>query len=412
MPDITSLKLSMKLPEIPKLLFSSSVSIAMLLVLLARPALAQVTGSSIWSIVASPEGSNADLSNNYLYGVSALSDSDVWAVGKFNTLSGGVIDQTLSEHWNGSAWSVVSTPNVGSLGSELLAVSAVADNNVWAVGDFSTSNDVSGRRTLIEHFDGSKWLVVPSPSPSQQGDFLTGVTALAANNVWAVGWFVPGGLAPLILHWNGTAWSVVTNGVPSDGILHSITALSPNDIWAVGESGAGPTNFEMHWNGVQWSVAPSASFPSGGQESLRGVSAASSNDVWAVGSYAPTIFAELQTLAVHWDGKQWSKVTTPDVDAFFNLLFSVAVVKSNDAWAVGYAYTVNGLNFHTLIEHWNGSQWSIVPSPNVSGKVGRADELDGVTLSGATTLWSVGTFIRNGHTHAGLRTLVVHTAQG
>ncbi len=204
----------------------------------------------------------------------------------------------------------------------------------------------------------------------------------------------------------------MTNGVPSGGILHSITAFSPNDIWAVGESGNGPTNFEMHWNGVQWSVAPFASFPTGGQESLRGVAAASSTDVWAVGSYAPTVFAELQTLAVHWDGKKWSRVTTPNVDAFFNLFFSVAVVKSNDVWAVGYAYTPNGLNFHTLIEHWNGSQWSIVPSPNVPNKVGRSDELDGVTVSGATTLWSVGTFVRLSRTHGGLRTLALHTTQG
>ncbi len=179
----------LKLPRLPKLLLSSSASMILLILLLARPALAQVTGSSIWSIVSSSNGSNAGLSNNYLYGVSALSDSEVWAVGKFNTLSGGVIDQTMTEHWNGTAWSVVPTPNVSSQGSELLAVSALASNNVWAVGDLSTSNNVNGRRTLIEHFDGSAWSVIPSPNPSQQGDNLTGVVALASNNVWAVGWF-------------------------------------------------------------------------------------------------------------------------------------------------------------------------------------------------------------------------------
>lgn len=397
-------------------LFTGMLSFLLLLVLslvLVRPVGAQTGSGSLWSIVKSPNGSEAGLSNNYLYGVSALSDSDVWAVGKFNTLSGGVIDQTMTEHWNGSAWSIVSTPAVSSQGSELLGVSALTPNDVWAVGDLSTSNNVNGRRTLIEHFNGTAWSMVPSPNPSQQGDNLTGVTALAANNVWAVGWFdnpASGALAPLILHWNGTVWSIVTSGVPSGGdiILHGVTAISANDIWAVGEFGSGPTNIEMHWNGKQWSTT-FASFSSGGQESLRGVSGASSSDVWAVGSYAPTIFAELQTLIVHWDGKQWSQVASPNLDTFFNLFFGVAVVKSNDVWAVGYAYTTNGLSFQTLIEHWNGTQWSIVPSPNVG--VG-GNQLDGVVVSSATTLWTAGTYLKLKRGHGGLRTLVLHTTRG
>ena len=347
-------------------------------------------------------------------GVSALSDADVWTVGSFSSSGGNNIDQTLTEHWNGSAWSVVHTPNVGTQGSKLQAVSALSDTNVWAVGESNSSGSANNDLTLIEHFNGSAWSVVPSPNPSNEGDFLTGVAALAANNVWAAGWFdnpVAGALAPLILHWDGTTWSVVTNGVPTGGdiVLHGITALSANDV---GEFGGGPTNFAMHWDGTQWSVTNSASFPSGGQETLAGVSAASSKDVWAAGSYAPTVFAELQTLAIHWDGKQWSKVTTPDVDQFFNRLLGVVVVKSNDVWAVGYAYTPDGLNFHTLTEHWNGSRWSIVPSPNITREGSSANQLDGVTVSGPTTLWAAGTFENFGQGNRGLSTLTLHTTRG
>jgi hypothetical protein len=396
----------------------ASVLLVVALPLLAPPGAAHAASGPSWSIVPSANASTTSVSNNVLTGVSALSNTDVWAVGYFNSTSNNVINQTLAEHWNGTAWSLVPTPNVGTMGSQLQGVSALSDTDVWAVGNFSTSSTASGGRTLIEHFDGTAWSVVASPSPSTQGDFLTAVIALASNNSWAVGWFddqAAGTLAPLVLHWNGTTWSIVTAGIPAGSILQAITAISPTDIWAVGESADGGSNFELHWNGSHWSVAGGASFSNGGQQTLMGVAAASTSDVWAVGSYAPTVFAELQTLAVHWNGTQWSKVTTLDVDQYFNRLLGVAAVSSTDVWAVGYAYTTNGLDFHTLVEHWNGTQWSIVASPNVPSSQGGADELDSVTLTGASTptdLWAVGSFDSFVKGNPGLRTLTEHTTQG
>src|SRR5204862_93380 len=85
------------------------------------------------------------------------------------------------------------------------------------------------------------------------------------------------------------------------------------------------------------------------------------NDIWAVGMYAPNSYA--QTLILHWDGTQWSIVPSPIPGTLFNSLNGVAAVASNDAWAVGY-YQVYGNTFQTLTEHWNGTSWSIVPSPN------------------------------------------------
>jgi hypothetical protein len=140
-----------------------------------------------------------------------------------------------------------------------------------------------------------------------------------------------------------------TKGSPvgSGIILEAVSALSSRDIWAVGEDALGSTNFELHFNGTAWKVAPSASFPNGGQQFVSGVAVWNSSDVWAVGSYVPTVFAEQQTLALQWNGKAWKQVATPNVDECFNEFFDVAVVKSNDVWAVGYAYTRNGLNFDT-----------------------------------------------------------------
>lgn len=366
--------------------------------------------SVIWRAVPSPNPSTTPVSNNVLSGVSALADGDVWAVGSYSSSGGNNVNHTLIEHWNGSVWSVVPSPDAGTHGSQLLGVAAVSDSDVWAVGNVSMSTTVNGNRTLIEHWNGAAWSVVASPNPSMQGDNLTAIAAISATNVWAVGSFETnnqGANLPLIEHWNGAAWSVVTAGIPTGGstFLQGLTAISATDIWAVGYAGFG-SNVEMHWNGTRWSTT-NASFPTGGQETLRGVAAVSSTDIWAVGSYAPTTTAELQTLALHWDGSAWSKVTTANLDQYFNLFYSVAAVASNDVWAVGYAYPTNGLGFSTLIEHWDGSQWTIVPSPTLNGS-----EFRGLVVSSPADLWTVGSYDSLMAGNPGLRTLTAHTAQG
>jgi hypothetical protein len=67
-----------------------------------------------------------------------------------------------------------------------MSVVAISADDVWAVG-WTGGN--SGPITLIEHWNGSTWSVVPSPNPSATDNHLWGVTALATNNVWAVGDF-------------------------------------------------------------------------------------------------------------------------------------------------------------------------------------------------------------------------------
>lgn len=400
-------------PRISPCRLRSMLLASLVIVLVALPiSLARAASGTIWSIVPSPNPSISPISNDALFGVSAISDRDVWSAGAFSSSSGNNINHTLVEHWNGKAWSIVPSPDSGTQGSQLLGIAALSDSNVWAVGNFSTSNTSLGNRTLIEHFNGASWSVIPSPNPSQEGDNLTAVTAIASNNVWAVGYFennLESDILPLVEHFNGSVWSVVTAGVPTTGAIfvNGITAISSTDIWAVGESGNGPTNFEMHWNGTKWSVATSATFPSNGQESLGDVAGASGKDVWAVGSYSPSFGAELQTLVVHWNGSTWSKVTTPNVDKFFNLLFGVAVVRSNDVWAVGYAYTPDGLSFSTLTERWDGAKWTIVPSPTTP-----ASEVRGVAAGGPTSLWTTGTFDSFQKGNPGIRTLTMHTNQG
>ena len=360
--------------------------------------------SSVWSVVASPNVTSGEFANNTFLGVAAISDKDVWAVG-FESLTG--VDPTgahpLTEHWNGSKWSI---SLVGTqTGSQFNGVSAASTNDVWAVGD--TILDQNQNTTpLIEHWNGNTWSVVPSPKPSPlvQSARLEGVAALSATNAWAVGWFNDGfNNNPLIEHWNGTSWSVVAN-VPTEvgansTFLHGITAISANDIWAVGSFGdAVSDQFAVHWDGTSWSIIDAVHVtPGESNEELRGVSAASSNDVWAVGDNLNAQNNE-QPFAIHWNGSQWSQVATPNpTPNSQDGLWAVSAVSANDAWA-----TVTG--DQGTLEHWNGTSWSVAASPVQSSAT-----LFGITRSGPNSLWAVGEITPTPLT---TNTLTIHTLAG
>ncbi len=129
--------------------------------------------------VGSPNGSGA----NFLVATAAISANDVWAVG--NSTSAGGLDQTLAEHWNGTSWSIVPTPNPSSGNNDLNGVAAIATNDVWAVGDFFAANFTTFS-IFVEHWDGSNWIETTITSPSSIS-LLLGVTAISSTNVWAVG---------------------------------------------------------------------------------------------------------------------------------------------------------------------------------------------------------------------------------
>src|SRR5262249_18834833 len=137
--------------------------------------------SVTWNIVPSPnpDGTRYDPLN----GVAAVSESDVWAVGTAG-LQGGPGYQTLTEHWGGSGWGIVESPNTGGNFDILNGVEAVAPDDVWAVGH--SFNGGTGQ-TLIEHWDGQGWSIIPSPSPGAAVNQLDAVTAVSPNDVWAVG---------------------------------------------------------------------------------------------------------------------------------------------------------------------------------------------------------------------------------
>ena len=128
---------------------------------------------SVWSVVPSP---SPGALQNILFGVAAISDSDAWAVGAEQDAGG--VWHTLTEHWDASAWSVVKAVDAGLNGNQFYAVKAIASNDVYAVGQ-QTGTEFPGQG-LIEHWDGTAWSIVSSPFDASATALPLGVTATAS----------------------------------------------------------------------------------------------------------------------------------------------------------------------------------------------------------------------------------------
>src|SRR5262249_42184477 len=143
-----------------------------------------------------------------------------------------------------------------------------------------------------------------------------------------------------------------------DQIL-SIKAVSANDVWAVGhyDTITKVQTLILHWNGSNWSQVSSPN-PGGSNHdnALAAIDVASATDAWAVGFYDNGTVD--QTLILHWNGSVWLPVTSVSPGAYENLLYAVAVVPGSgghDVWAAGSYSNNSGNPVANLMEHWNGS---------------------------------------------------------
>ena len=351
-----------------------------------------------WTSIPGPNPSQYD---SGLSSVTASTANDVWAVGGYQDDQSGA-GETLTAQWNGTSWNVVPSQNPGIEYNGLLGVSRVPQSHLhqaWAVGYYSMTPIGPPRLdlTLIEQWNGTTWKVVPSPNvdPGVEQNDLYGVAAISAKDVWAVGTHSANGqnyYETLIEHWDGTQWSIIPspNAGSRKNFLYSVAAISSNNVWAAGyyfpDFGSTYQTLVEHWDGTTWSVIPSPSPGSSDNRLASITSIQGSNELWAVGYYTD-MYTPDQTLIEQWNGSAWSVVSSPNLGSGTNALTGVASISKSDAWAVGYD-SVNNSPFQTLILHWNGTKWQVVPSPNPGPQ---HNVLFAVThVPGTTQAWTVG----------------------
>src|ERR1700686_4123693 len=198
----------------------------------------------------------------------------------------------------------------------------------------------------------------------------------------------------VIEQWNGTKWSLFPGpkfGKKDQADVFAMTASSANDVWAIGSlmnRGTGLVSplFE-HWNGTSWTETTVES----NHEFLFGASADATNDAWAVGFSGSD---RIETSAMHWDGTNWKSVATPNAGQGTNKLNAVLAQAPNDVWAVGFSTPAGPPKQAatlTLIEHFDGTSWVVVPSPKIEPNgAGQSNRLLGLTANSANYIWGFG----------------------
>ena len=287
-----------------------------------------------------------------LYGVSCPTTTFCVATG---TDAGGP-EQTLIEMWNGTSWSVVPSP-VSPNGYLNGGVSCTSPTFCVAVGN----DGITG--PLIEMWDGTSWSVASTPNPGTN-TFLHSASCTSPTFCVAVGYTNDDPYITVVEMWNGTAWSVAASPNPGavENILFGVSCVSATNCTAVGDQASAYSRTLIEgWDGTSWRVVPSPNTPTV-QNFLSGVSCVSATSCNAVGYSNPYPSTGDATLVETWDGTTWSIVPSPSPGTSENHLFGVSCVSTTDCVAVG-SY-LSGTYWQTLVETWDGLIWSTTLSPS------------------------------------------------
>lgn len=311
--------------------------------------LAERLNGRTWKLVSTPNPSHG----GPLRGVACSSASSCIAVGSYST---GTRSLPLAERWNGARWSLLTVPAPrGSAAVMLNAVSCIGAKDCWAVG----SSGIGGLNTLIEHWNGSRWSLASSPNGhSGKPNVLSGIACPSARECWAVGFYFPGNFSgTLTERWNGSRWAVVKTPTSKAGELISVACHGARSCVAAG-IGNNLLALAERWNGSSWkSTTPKQ--PRGATTAeLNGVACPGTSACVAVGGTSNSKLST--TLAERWNGSKWSLLSTPSPrGSNFSTLESDSCSAATSCWAVGQSFKTGQPGSSILIEHWNGSKWSI-----------------------------------------------------
>ena len=346
----------------------------------ASVSIAETWNGSQWTMQSFPVPANSDGAG--LTQVSCTSAKFCEAVGSYNDETDG---QTvpLAAEWNGTSWSIQSTPSLTSLFTEFTAVSCTSARFCEAWGGGNPGNPAP---EIAEQWNGTAWALQTVPSNAAA---VNSVSCTSASFCEAVA-------TTAAYNWDGSQWSVQTlpSSLSSAG-LGGVSCTSARFCETVGEANMSGNDVGVAaaWNGSAWS-AQSTPNPSGATwVNLNAVSCASAKSCEAAGDYQVEVTAnDPKALAEAWDGSSWAlQQAAAPAGATNNTLSDVSCVSASFCAAVGTHFSSAG-NEANLAEIWNGTSWLIKATPNPTGPNGPGDnELDSVSCVSASFCQAVGT---------------------
>lgn len=298
-----------------------------------------------------------------------------------------------------ATWEVDETPSPeGAKSSRLTFGSCTASSACSSVGSYVDSEEV--RVPLAERWNGSSWSAQSPPSPeAATWSDLLGVSCASSSWCTAVGRYESSGsLKSLAMAWNGSEWSLQTAATPmgaTSSELSAVSCTSSSACTAVGRYTLEGTSVTLaqRWNGSSWTVQSTPNPAGATSSSLLGVSCTASNACTAVGYYYDSEGQRL-TLAESWNGMEWSIQSTPNREgATKHILLGVDCWSASACTAVGGDFP-SGEPQETLVERWNGSEWTIQESQNPSES--EASVLHGISCVSESACTTVGDYIEGG----------------
>jgi hypothetical protein len=363
----------------------TAVAFVVTVVLSAGPAFA-----ATWTIQATSNPNGATYSD--LNGVSCASSSACVAAGYSDRANGS--DRTLIERWNGTKWAIQTSPNPKhTQGAILNGVSCPTGKACIAVGRNDRPNGL--RASLAIRWNGSKWSLQTTPNAARPVTVLNGVTCLSATSCVAVGQAGSTQISPdltVVESWDGSKWTLVPSPNPQSeqlATLQSVSCSSASACTAAGYwqevGGRGQLLLVERWNGSKWKIQD-APDPSGGTgAAFGGVSCSSDTECTATGYYVNGTTAA--SLVERWDGTNWKVQSSPNPQsAMATLLDAVSCPSSTSCTATGLYQTNAGQL--PVAERWDGSTWKLEAPAPPNGSL--HSSLDGVSCTGAKTCESVG----------------------
>jgi hypothetical protein len=266
-------------------------------------ALAVAWDSRKWRVLRIPSPGNSELN-----GISCPQPDRCVAVGDFLTIGAR---HTLAEAWNGKTWRILSGPATHSSDSVLGSISCSTANICLAVGEKRIDTAVPATEvSLTETWNGTRWTIVSSPSPGTSVNDLTGVSCPGHTTCVAAGWLLNGrspSSKPLAMRWDGSKWRLLhpLSAGPVTA-LDGISCAHPAECMAIGaDLGKARTHglLAESWNGTTWRMLPTAAHVPA-EANLLAISCPRPGRCVAVGDYLGST-GSMRALAEEWTGAKW-----------------------------------------------------------------------------------------------------------
>jgi hypothetical protein len=243
-----------------------------------------------------------------------------------------------------TGWRLVYSTHYGAASnySGYTAVASTGPGNTWVFGSTDTAGLPAPGTPVATHWDGKKWTATTLPSGLSTE--IDAASAVTSSDIWAV---TEGG--GVVIHWNGTAWSVAKRlpaPAGTDTLATDMLAFNAKNVWVFGNTGAGPGIGTWHYNGTTWTQ------PSGVAGAITGASAISSGDIWAAASSK-----QPGDTLLNYTGGVWKTVTSPVISG---LIFSAVYAQAQKSvWATA----ATSWSSPMFLLHYDGGIWTKLKFP-------------------------------------------------